>query len=238
MLGTRPQWSQNVTFFVLNCVREFPVYMQFNVGVKDLISTGGDSRPSCIQMLANRSCRGTSKGDKVWHSLTLEKKMKVNKFDIASQNPGFPCPHVNRVSGGWGKLHFLWPKMMFTCGWKAKTHRIKPCFPKFPRACRQTVSKKIYSPASWQIEKVKCDMDTNRLWRSTQPGNKCQLEACLLPATKTVMRCLRRASSSGQWWFLFFFSFFGGLWWLKNKNKSVAVKLWSATGKNKQTCSS
>lgn len=184
--------------------------MPFNVGVKDLISTGGDSRPSCIQMLANRSHRGTSKGDKVWHSLTLEKKMKVNKFDIASQNPGFPCPHVNTEQSFWGggKLHFL-------CGWKAKTHRIKP------RACRQTVSKKIYSPTSGQIEKVKCDMDTNRLWQSTQPGNKCQLEACLLPATKTVMRCLRRASSSGQWWFLFFFSFFGGLWWLK-KTKQIS----------------
>lgn len=102
------------------------------------------------------------------------------------------------------QLYFLWPKMMFRWGWKAKTHRLKPCFPKFPCACRQTLSKKIYSPASWQTEKVKYDMDTNRLWRSTQPGNKCQLEACLLPATKTVLRCLRRASSSGQWWFLYF----------------------------------
>lgn len=195
--------------------------MPFNVGVKDLISTGGDSRPSCIQMLANRSHRGTSKGDKVWHSLTLEKKMKVNKFDIASQNPGFPCPHVNTEQSFWGggKLHFL-------CGWKAKTHRIKP------RACRQTVSKKIYSPASGQIEKVKCDMDTNRLWRSTQPGNKCQLEACLLPATKTYEMpqtgvFIRTMMIS---FFLFFF------WWFmvvkKKQNKLVAVKLWSATGKN------
>lgn len=140
--------------------------MPFNVGVKDLISTGGDSRPSCIQMLANRSHRGTSKGDKVWHSLTLEKKMKVNKFDIASQNPGFPCPHVNTEQsfwGGGGKLHFL-------CGWKAKTHRIKP------RACRQTVSKKYTAQPQDRLKKwnvtwtqIACDgqhnLETNVSWK-------------------------------------------------------------------------
>lgn len=153
--------------------------MQFNVGVKDLISTGGDSRPSCIQMLANRSPRGSSKGNKMWHSLTLGKKMKVNKFDIASQNPGFPCPHINTEQSFWKKnqLYFLWPKMMFRWGWKAKTHRLKPCFPKFPCACRQTLSKKNIQPSlmtDWKSEiwhGHKSPVTVNTTWKQMTVGS-------------------------------------------------------------------
>lgn len=103
-------------------------------------------------------------GEQVWHC-----KPK-SWFSLSTHKHGTEFLKKNQ-------LYFLWPKMMFRWGWKAKTHRLKPCFPKFPCACRQTLSKKNIQPSlmtDWKSEiwhGHKSPVTVNTTWKQMSVGS-------------------------------------------------------------------